>query len=152
MRKILIAMVVAGSMGTTQQALAQNADVMKVINQFVDGFNKGDMKSALAACADMTIIIDEFPPHSWSGAGACGKWAADYDAHGRQNGITDGIVTLTKPKHLTVTGDRAYAVIPSNYEYKEKGKPVKQTGSIFTFVVQKGAAGWKIVAWSWSTN
>ena len=46
---------------------------------------------------------------------------------------TDGVVTLSKPTHVDVTGDRAYVVIPSNYTWKEKGKPMKEEGSSFTF-------------------
>ena len=124
--------------------------VMATIHQFVDGFNKGDIKTALAACADQTSIIDEFPPHEWHGAGACAKWANDYDAFSKKSGITDGIVTLGTPRHVDVTGDRAYVVTPVDYSIKEKGKPVVETGSTFTFALQKGAAGWRITGWSWS--
>jgi hypothetical protein len=43
-------------------------------------------------------------------------------------------------------------VIPSSYTFKKKGKPVQETGSMFTFVLQKGAAGWRITAWSWTKH
>jgi hypothetical protein len=43
-------------------AATDKTDVMSVIHQWVDGFNKGDMKSTAAACADQTSIIDDFPP------------------------------------------------------------------------------------------
>lgn len=151
MGRILIALAL-GLFAKAPAVAAQQADVMVVVRQFVDGFNKGDVKSAVAACAAETSIIDEFPPHEWHGPGACAKWAADYDANAKKDGITDGIVTLTTPKHVTVTGDRAYVVIPSNYEYKQPGKAMKQTGSMFTFALHKGAAGWRITGWSWSTN
>src|SRR3954466_3302474 len=50
------------------------SDVMKPVHQFIDGFNKGDAKSAIAACADEASIIDEFSPYEWHGAGACSTW------------------------------------------------------------------------------
>jgi hypothetical protein len=53
---------------STAQTSAQTA-VLASINQFVDGFNKGDTKMAVAACADETSILDEFPPHEWHGGG-----------------------------------------------------------------------------------
>ena len=133
-------------------APAQEMEVMAVVRQFVDGFNKGDIQSALATCAEETSIIDEIPPYAWHGPGACGKWASDYDADAKKRGITDGVVTLGATKHTYVTGDRAYVVIPAGYEVKQNGKPVKQTGSTMTVVLRKGATGWKIVAWTWSTN
>lgn len=126
-------------------------DVMVRVHQFVDGFNKGD-PAAAAACADETSILDEFPPHEWHGSGACLKWMGDYDADAKKNGITDGLVTLGAPKHLDVNGDRAYVVIPSSYTFKMKGKPMKETGSMFTFALHKGASGWRITGWSWAKN
>jgi len=127
------------------------ADVMAQVHQFVDGLNKGDVKSALATCAEQTSIIDEFPPHEWHGAGACAKWASDYDANSKKEGITDGVVTLGKPRHVNITGDRAYVVTPTGYTWKQKGKAQKEKNATLTVALQKGAAGWRMVGWSWST-
>ena len=125
-------------------------DVLVPVHQFVDGFNKGDTKHAVAACAAETSIIDEFAPHEWHGAGACQKWADDYDANAKHDAITDGIVTLGTPTHVDVTGDHAYVVTPADYTFKQAGQPVKETGSMFTFALAKGADGWRITGWSWS--
>ena len=130
---------------------AQTA-VLAQINQFVDGFNKGDTKLMVASCADQTSILDEFPPHEWHGTGACAKWASDFDADAKKNGITDGVVTLSKPSHVDITGDRAYVVIPANYTYKQKGKQVSEVGSIITLALQKLPAGWRITGWSWAKH
>ena len=127
-------------------------DVVATIHQFVDGFNKGDTKSALATCAQEATIIDEFPPYGWHGAGACDKWAADYDADARKNGVTDGVVTLGTPRHVDVTGDHAYVVAPVEYSFNQNGKPVKEINSTFTVVLHKEAAGWRIVSWAWSKH
>ena len=155
MRRLAIAMAVAVFATGQTPALAQTpasakTDVLAPVHQFVDGFNKGDTKTALAACADQTSIIDEFPPHEWHGAGACAKWMSDYDADAKKNGITDGIVTLGTPAHVDITADRAYVVVPSDYTFKKQGKPVKETGSMFTFALQKGADGWRITGWAWA--
>src|SRR5512146_2426852 len=114
MYKLLITAALA--MFAASPAVAtEQTDVMVPVHQFVDGFNKGDVNSALATCAEQTSIIDEFPPHEWHGAGACGKWADDYDANAKKDGITDGMVILGKPRHVDVTGDLAYVVVPANY-------------------------------------
>jgi enoyl reductase-like protein len=131
-------------------AATEKADVMAPVHQFIDGFNKGDVKTALAACADQTSIIDEFAPFEWHGAGACANWANDFDADAKKNGITDGFVTVGTPRHVDVAGDRAYVVVPTNYVFKQKGKPVKETGSTMTIALQKGATGWHIVGWAWA--
>ena len=148
----LVAVAVAAGMPAHAQQAGQQADVMAVVNRFVDGFNKGDTKALVAACAAQTSIIDEFPPHEWHGTGACRSWANDYNANAKKEGITDGVVVLTKPTHVDVTGGRAYVVIPSNYSWKQKGKPMKEEGSAFAFALQKMGTTWKIVGWSWAAK
>ncbi len=151
MRKLVISIAIA-IMAAGSVFASDESDVLAPIHQFVDGFNKGDTTNAVAACADQTSIIDEFPPHEWHGVGACSNWAADYESDAKKNGITDGIVTLGKPRHVDISGDRAYVVFPANYTFKKNGKPMKETGSIFTFALQKGAGGWRIVGWAWSKH
>ena len=129
----------------------QNA-VMATVRQFVDAFNKGDTKAVVAACAPSTSIIDDFAPHVWDGPTACADWTSAYDADAKKNGITDGIVTMRTPWHVKVTGDRAYAVVPVIYTYKQKGKPVTESGSVFTVALIKIAAGWRISGWAWAQH
>src|SRR5205814_6057262 len=88
--------------------------VMAAVNQFVDGFNKGDVKRTVAACADQTSILDEFPPHEWHGARACGKWLTDYDTDAKKKGIADGVGTLETPRSIDITRDRGYADVSAN--------------------------------------
>lgn len=69
MNKILIALAVA-VLAAGPVAASDKTDVMVPVNQFVDAFNKGDIKGLEAACTEQMSIIDEFPPHEWHGAGA----------------------------------------------------------------------------------
>ena len=149
MHKIMVALAFA-VLAAGPVAATDKTDAMVPVNQFIDGFNKGDLKAALAACADQTSIIDEFPPHEWHGAGACAPWANDFGADAKKNGITDGKVTIGSPRHVDVTADRAYIVVPATYAYKQNGKPMKESGSTLTLALQKAAAGWRITGWAWS--
>jgi hypothetical protein len=149
MHKILVALVLAAC-GAATAAASDRSDVVGVLHQFTDAFNKGDMKAALAICADVISIIDDVPPHEWHGAGACSRWSGDLDAFDKANEITAGAVTLGKPRHIDITADRAYVVVPASYTFTMKSKPMKQSGSILTAVLQKGASGWRVSAWAWS--
>lgn len=149
MRKMLIALVL-GALAAGPAAASEKTDVMAVLHQFVDAFNKGDMNAVLADCADMTSLIDDLPPHEWHGTGACSKWSSDFDAFTKANEIIAEVVTLGKPRHIDITGDRAYVVVSAGYTFKVKGKPMKQTGSIITVALQKGASGWHMTGWAWS--
>ncbi len=147
-----VALIACAAAATAQTPGTAQTAVVAAVHQFVDGFNKGDIKVMSASCAEQASILDEFPPHEWHGAGACAKWAGDYDADAKKNGITDGVVTLSAPTHVDVTGDRAYIVVPANYNFKLKGKPVSEVGSIITLALQKSPAGWKITGWAWAKH
>jgi hypothetical protein len=51
-------------------------DAMVPVQQLVDGFNKGDLKLAIAACADEASVIDDFSPHVWK---SCEDWARSFE-------------------------------------------------------------------------
>jgi ketosteroid isomerase-like protein len=152
MRRIAIALVVIMTAGFAGTAAASDRDAFAQVKQFIDGFNKGDVKSALATCASPVSIVDEFPPYAWQGATACADWARDFEANAKKDAITDSVVTLHKPRHVDVSGDRAYVVVPADYVYKVKGKKASQKGSIMVAALQKGADGWRITGWSWATR
>jgi hypothetical protein len=131
-------------------AASEKTDVMATLHQFLDGANKGDMKSALAVCAAPSSIIDEFPPYAWQGATACADWATDFDSDNKKNGITEGVVATGTPKHVDITGDRAYVVVPATFSFKKNGKRTTESGSTLTVALQKVAEGWRITAWAWT--
>ncbi|HUE66106.1 MAG TPA: nuclear transport factor 2 family protein [Rhizomicrobium sp.] len=150
MRMMILAL--AAALAATSAVASDKTDVMAVVKQAVDDSNKGDMKAMAALCAANTSIIDEFPPHAWQGPTACSDWSNDFDAYNKKNGITDGVVTLGKARHIDVSGDRAYVVIPAKFAYKQNGKPVVESGSIFTVALQKVAAGWRVTGFAWAEH
>ena len=137
-------------LGTVPAAASEQDDVMKVVRQWVDGLNKGDTKSAIAACAEQAAIIDEFPPYEWHGAGTCSKWLTQLQAFNKSIGLTDGVVTLKQARRVDVTGDSAYVVVPADFRYKEHGKDGAEIGALFTVALKKGQVGWRITGWAWS--
>jgi hypothetical protein len=48
-------------------------------------------------------------------------------AEGEQHGASGYVVTLSEPRHVTVTGDNAHVVVPSSMTFKVHGKQVTQT-------------------------
>ena len=136
----------------TPAAASDQTDVMAGVNRFIDAMNKGDVKTGIALCASPSSVIDEFPPYGWQGATACADWATDFDSFNRKSGITDPVATIGKPRHVDVTGDRAYAVVPATYTYKQKRKKVAESGSLLTVALQKSGAGWVITGWAWSKH
>ncbi len=129
---------------------ATGDDVAAPVRQFIDAFNKGDASAGFATYAQGEIeIIDEFAPHIWTGPHAAQDWAAAYDKHARATGVSDGVVKYGTPTRIEVEGDHAYVILPTEYLYKEHGKPMDEKGQI-TAVLHKEAGAWKIRAWTWS--
>ncbi|HXN20133.1 MAG TPA: nuclear transport factor 2 family protein [Candidatus Binatus sp.] len=151
MKRIMAALAMA-ALVTGMAGATDKTDVMAVVHQYTDDFNKGGTESSLALCADQATIIDDFPPYQWSGNGACAKWLSDFHAFTPQIQLTDLVVTLGKARHVYVTADRAYVVVPATVDAKEQGKPVHETGATWTFALQKGPSGWRITAWAFASG
>jgi len=151
MYKIIAALIAIMLMAGSASA-SETLDVMRTVWQFVAAFNKGDLKTALSDCAAQSSIIDEFPPYSWQGATGCADWSNDFDAYIKKNGMTDPKVTLGLLRHVDVSGDRAYVVVPANFTFKKNGKRINERNSIWTLALQKIAGSWRITGWAWAKH
>ena len=123
---------------------------METVRDYIAGFNKGDVNSMAAMCADPMSILDGMAPHVWHGPTASQDWYSDVLVEGEQHGATDYFVELGEPRHVNVTGDNAYVVVPTTMTFKVHGKPITQTGAFFTVALRKTVDGWRIAAWAWA--
>jgi ketosteroid isomerase-like protein len=150
MRKMMVVVAVAVLSAGTLFA-AEKDDVLGVVKQALEAFNRGDVKAVFGLCLDDFSIHDNIAPYEWHGPGAFQKWCADYDADAKKKELTDGVVTFGKAKHMDVTGDRAYLVASGQYTYKQHGKPKKVSGT-WVFTLQKTNDGWRITGWTWAES
>lgn len=150
MRAFYLGAALAAGLATGAAAATAGDSVMAPINQFMDGFARGDMKLAGAAQTAGVTIIDEFSPHTWSAPGAFAAWGADLGKHEKSAGITDDKIVLGVPIRREITGDHAYVVAPAVYTFKQKGVAMHESAARMTFALLRGPAGWKIAAWTWT--
>lgn len=123
---------------------------MAPVEAFLAAFNKGDIAGMTAAQRDSNFaIMDEVPPHIWLGPKAVDAWLASLDSYDKAHGRTDGAVAVSGPQVMTVEGDRAYAVAPAVYTFRERGKPMREPATM-TFALHRTSAGWKIAGWTWN--
>jgi hypothetical protein len=133
-------------------AASDSTDAMATVTKAMMAFNHGDLKGFTALCTSPASIIDDFPPHTWSGANACNDWATAYVAANKASDVSNATVLLGAPWHVSVSGSRAYVVVPASLHYNMTGKPVKESGSVFTVVLTKTPKGWLMSAWSWAQH
>ena len=131
---------------------SDKTDVLAAAHQYFDNLDNDHLEKSLAVCDSSVSIIDEFPPHAWYGPTACADWWKALNAYNDKNGITDAEAKLGMPWSVDVNGDRAYVVVPGTYTYKQHGKSVIESHSVWTVVLKRTSAGWRITAWTWSKH
>jgi ketosteroid isomerase-like protein len=134
----------------TPVAYAGDTGVEATIKQFATAFNKGDMKAAKALHVASPVIIDEVPPHLWTGTKAFDSWGADLGKSEAAEGKSDGQVTMGAPTREVISGDHAYVIVPTTYTFKQKGQTMRETAQM-TLALDKDSGGaWKIASWTWT--
>ena len=73
-----------------------------------------------------------------------------YKDFAKANGIDQMIMILGSPRHVDVTGNRAYVVVPVDYTLKKGARLVKKTGSILTFALKQDGQVWRVTGWAWA--
>jgi ketosteroid isomerase-like protein len=142
--------VVAFTCAAASAAQSETMGPMGAVRQYVDAFNKGDVETMAANCADRTSVLDGLAPHVWQGPTACRDWYRDVLVAGAREGASEYFVTLGEPQHVDVTDDRAYVVVPATMTFQVHGKQLTQSGSTFTVALHKVATRWRITAWAWT--
>ena len=150
MKSTLLGLACLAAVSAASAAAAANAPLEAPIRQFIDAFNKGDVKAAGAThLASGVSIIDEVAPHNWQGPKAFETWAADLTKNDKAAGISDEKVTLGAVTREVVSGQTAYVVFAATYSFKQKGVAMHELAQM-TFAMKKAGAGWKIAAWTWT--
>jgi ketosteroid isomerase-like protein len=151
MRKFaLVVTALASTLLATAPAAAGPAeDATTVVRALMDKFNAGDADAFLAAHQDGAVIVDEFRPHMWTGAGSAKKWLDDYAKDSQAKGISGGRLDYGKPLQADSDGTSAYVVLPTTYRFMQKGTKMAAPGSM-TFVMTKAGKDWKIASWTYS--
>jgi hypothetical protein len=123
---------------------------LTTVHNYVDSFNRGDLKGMVASFAVSASILDGMPPHVWQGPTAAEDWYRDVLSTTQKEGASDFFVSLGEPLHSDVTGDSAYLVVPAAMSFKVHGKQVTQSNALFTLALQRNGEEWRIAAWAWA--
>lgn len=130
-------------------AASGKEDATSVMQRWIDGFNKGDVRSAISMCANQTSMIDDFPPHEWHGPGACKRWFADFQSMCKVQGISNSRIAVEPASHTEMTKEFGYMVFPAKLSFNRKGTSAADNG-ILTVTLHNGTTGWRITGWAWS--
>jgi ketosteroid isomerase-like protein len=137
----------------------EDAGIKNTALQFIETFNKNDMKSMKAMCTDDAVIIDDTPPYIWQGAGACTRFADAWQAARISMGITRAHWETLEGWTIEVDGPRAYVAIPVRLELQFKtgrsrssasgSRPVTNDAPIWTILLVRTAQHWRVSGHAW---
>ena len=118
---LLAAAVLAVSVASPANA-GPGDEATAFISGIMDKFNAGDVDAFVAAHSDDALIVDEFAPYIWTGAGSARRWVESYGADSQAKGTSGGRVDYGKPLQATGDGNAAYVVLPTTYSFTQNGK------------------------------
>jgi len=78
--------------------------------------------TAMASTFAVPGMIEGTAPHVWHGRRPPRIDYRDVLVEGEQHGASGYVATLGEPRHVTVTGDNAYVVVPASMTYKVHDK------------------------------
>jgi len=146
----LFSVVLATAVCIAVPVSARDLAVEAPIKRMMDGFNKGDIAAVKSAHVTSPTIVDNVSPFFWSGPNAFDEWVSDLSKAEAAEGKTDGVVTFAPVVDEVISGDRAYVVTRSEYDYKQNGKNIREVGYT-SFVLVKQGGEWKVASWSWAS-
>lgn len=124
---------------------------LAAVRRFVEAFNADDVEGMQAACTSETAIVDDVPPHEWSGPGATTIWYRGMAGMASGFGMSDWSVALDEPPQVTASGEQAYVVHPIHVRWQQDGKSIERPG-FMTMALRDGPEGWRISALAWTWN
>jgi ketosteroid isomerase-like protein len=138
----------------------EEAEIKKTAIQFIETFNKNDMKSMEAMCTEDAVIIDDTPPYIWQGAGACSRFADAWQAARISMGVIRAHWETLEGWTIEVDGPRAYVAIPVRLELQFKagrsrsstsssGRPVTNDAPIWTILLVRAGQHWRVSGHAW---
>ena len=130
--------------------MAGTTDPMAAVRQYTDAFNRGDVKTMVATCADPMQILDGLAPHAWQGPTAVEDWYRDVMIESEHAGASGYVIKLGEPRHVDTNGDTAYVVVLATMTFEVRGTQVTQTGAVYTVALRKVGNQWRLTAWAWA--
>lgn len=129
---------------------SEASDVQAAVDKWVSDFNRGDLKSFVAACAPRAAVVDGFPPYAWL---TCADWMSGYETNNKALNATHGTLSIGKPIYSEVANGHAYMIYPATFADTQQGKPVTYKGS-WTMTLDRTPGGWVFTgsASAWGDN
>jgi hypothetical protein len=124
------------------------AELQKLIEDHIRGFNTQDDQLLLSVFADSAVVIDGIAPYLWPNPDGPARWLADAAKWRANLGVTSETF-VHKMGFWNVEGDAAYAVVEGVLTIVTKAQTIVRTGLLaYTFARRNGV--WKLNSQAWA--
>jgi hypothetical protein len=114
------------------------------VARFMETLDEAHLRDAFA---EEVFLVENFPPHVFTGPEAVRRWADGFRTHVR--GTTGLRHAFGTPLDARVGGDRAYLSIPTTWTFEAGGDRFTETGG-WAFVMVRRAGTWRVGAYGWA--
>jgi ketosteroid isomerase-like protein len=128
------------------RALDPTDTVFAVITKVVAAINADDLATLKRLVPGDARIVDDFPPYAFVGIAA---WGGGFAEYAKTKGITEPAIAVRKGDFVTVSGNVAYAPVPTTYTYKLQGEAKSQRG-VLVFRLRHRPGGWIVTTFTWA--
>ena len=149
MLKSGLPLAVLALVASSQGLAAPPSGPVATVRSFIAITGSGDVKSVAAFCTPDAVVVDEFAPHMWTGAGACARWYAAFGGWMKAQHIDQENVELGKVLLDQTTGDAAYVVANAVETNTIDGKPMIESARM-AFALRNESGNWKLTAVTWA--
>lgn len=146
---IALSALFAGLPGPASAATVPVA-VMAPISGIIKDTNANNTSKLNSYYTSDAVVVDEFAPYTWNGSDAGSRWWTGQMEFSKKLSVSNMQAAMQPIQHFSVTGDRAYVVVPLVITYGYKGKQQKETGTL-TLTLRRSGNAWKIATQTWGT-
>ena len=127
------------------------SDLKDILTVNQRAFTQNDLKKFMATTTASPMILDEFPPFTWSGKNSATTYVKDFKEITAKFKMTDFKVEVKDPTSFEQTPNAVYAVFPITVNYKDGDMKIHTDDGFQTVVFKKSASNtWLIEHSAWT--
>jgi len=124
-------------------------EMMAPVEKIAHFIATGDDEDLSAFASRGVVIVENFDPYLFEGRDAVQRWADGMRTH---TAATDALShTFGAPQDFTLSGDRAYFSLPTNWTGRAGPQGFSEDGG-WSFVLVKEKGEWRVLSYGWSVT
>ncbi len=100
---------------------------------------------------DGLVVVENFAPFVFEGAGAFGRWRIGFEVHRRDDELSELVWRFGDAQDFALADGAAYFVLPTTWTGKSHGRAFSEDGG-WAFVLIEDQGRWRIRSYAWAVT